>query len=90
MADERPGRITYGISVAIATVTGAVIGFGVCAFVAVLVMAGLDATVGVEPPDLDAVPDTVGEWVLTAVAVLGVVGGAIIGSRHPAESEPAP
>ena len=31
-------------------VTGAVIRFGVCALVAVLVMAGLDATVGIARP----------------------------------------
>lgn len=90
MTGEAPGRITYGISVAIATVAGAVIGLGVCAFVAVLVMAGLDATVGIEPPDLDAVPDTAGEWVLAAVALGGVVAGAVIGSRHPTESKPVP
>jgi hypothetical protein len=90
MADEGPGRITYGISVAIATVTGAVIGFAVCAFVAVLVMAGLDAAVGIEPPDLDAVPDTAGEWVLAVAVLASVVAGAVIGSRHPAEARPAP
>ena len=88
MADDGPGRITYGISVAVATLTGAVIGLSVCAFVAVL--AGLDATVGVDPPDLDAVPDTPGEWVLAAGAVVSVVAGAVVGSRHPAESKPVP
>jgi hypothetical protein len=90
MADDGPGRITYGISVAVATLTGAVIGLSVCAFVAVLVLAGLDATVGVDPPDLDAVPDTPGEWVLAAGAVVSVVAGAVVGSRHPAESKPVP
>jgi hypothetical protein len=90
MAENGPGRITYGISVAIATVTGAVLGFAACAFVAVLVLAGLDATVGVEPPDLDAVPDTAGEWVLAVGAVVSVVAGAVVGSRHPAESKPVP
>ena len=90
MAGEAPGRITFGFSVAVATLTGAVIGLAVCGFVAALVLAGLDATVGVDPPDLDAVPDTAGEWVLAAATVLCVVAGAVIGFRHPAETRPGP
>jgi hypothetical protein len=88
MADEGPGWIVYGISVAVATFAGAVIGFGLFGLVAVLVMAGLDATVGIEPPDVDALPDTVGEWVLGVGAALSLVAGAVIGSRNPAESKP--
>jgi hypothetical protein len=85
MAGETSGRVTYGLSVAIASFTGAVLGLAVCGLGAALVLAGLDATVGVEPPDLDAVPDTAGEWVLAVAAVVCLVAGAVIGSRHPAE-----
>ena len=88
MTGQTPGRVTYGISVAIATFTGAVLGLAACGFLAVLVLAGLDATIGVDPPDLDAVPDTAGEWVLAVAAVVCLVAGAVIGSRHPAEQRP--
>ena len=88
MAEGTPGRVTYGISVAIASFTGGVLGLAACGFVAALVLAGLDATVGVEPPDLDAVPDTAGEWVLAVAAVLCLLVGAVVGSRHPAEHRP--
>jgi hypothetical protein len=81
-------RVAYGLSVAVATFTGAVLGLAACGLGAVLVLAGLDATVGVEPPDLDAVPDTAGEWALAVAAVVCLVAGAVIGSRHPAEQRP--
>ncbi|MGY1617643.1 hypothetical protein ACI797_12965 [Geodermatophilus sp. SYSU D00691] len=62
---------------------GAVIGAAVCGLLAALVLAGLDATVGVTPPDLDRLPDTPGEWALAAgVLVFGLVG-AVIGAREP-------
>jgi hypothetical protein len=88
MTGEAPGRITYALSVAVATFTDAVLGLAVCGFGAVLVLAGSDATVGVEPPDLHAVPDSTGEWVLAVAAVLCLLTGAVIGSRHPAEPRP--
>jgi hypothetical protein len=85
MAGGTSERVAYELSVAVATFTGAVLGLAACGFVASLVLAGLDATVGVDPPDLDAVPDTAGEWVLAVAAVLCLVVGAVVGSRHPAE-----
>ncbi len=78
----------HGLSVAVATFTGAVLGFAAVALVAVLVLAALDAAIGVEPPDVAEVPDTAGEWVLAVGALLGVVAGALVGSRHPVERRP--
>jgi hypothetical protein len=88
MAEDEPGRVVHGLSVAVATLTGAVLGFSAVALVAVLVLAALDATIGVEPPDVAEVPDTAGEWALAMGAFLGVVAGGLIGSRHPVERRP--
>lgn len=87
MRDE-PGRVVHGLSVAVAAFTGAVLGFAAVAFVAVLLLAALDATIGVEPPDVAELPDTAGEWALVTSALIGVVAGALIGSRHPVERRP--
>lgn len=68
MTEDQPGRVLHGLSVAVATSTGAVLGFSAVALVAVLVYAALDATIGVEPPDVAEVPDTAGEWALAVGA----------------------
>ncbi|MGY1604785.1 hypothetical protein [Geodermatophilus sp. SYSU D00815] len=84
MAEPTRGdRIEYRVMCVVGVVCGAGIGAAVFALLAVLALAGLDATVGVTPPDVDRPPDTPGEWVLAAgVLVCGLVG-AVIGAREP-------
>jgi hypothetical protein len=45
MAGENSGHVAYGISVAIASFTGAVLGLAACGFGAALLLAGLEPTV---------------------------------------------
>ncbi len=82
-APTRGDRIEYWVLVALGTVCGAAIGAALFGVPAALVLAGLDATVGVTPPDVDRLPDTPGEWALAAGVVLFGSLGAVIGAREP-------
>jgi hypothetical protein len=75
--------IAYRLMVIVGIACGAVLGAAVFGFLAALVLAGLDATVGVTPPDLDRLPDTAAEWAIGAGALLFAVVGAVIGAREP-------
>jgi hypothetical protein len=84
----RGDRVHYWLSVAVGVICGAVIGAAVFGFLAALVLAGLDAAMGVTPPDLDRLPDTAGEWALAAGVVVFAVAGAVIGGRNPDQPRP--